>query len=99
MSNQPKKTSSSEPGLTYFEKQRDLLISEIAISMDSVLNNINALNRSLEGVIQVGKEFDSVSQLWSNFYDSIAQAEQIRSQQQRQSGNNESQVNTPKSRN
>lgn len=50
--------------------------------MDSVLNNINALNRSLEGSIAVGKEFDSVSSLWSNFYDGLAQVEQLRGQQQ-----------------
>lgn len=50
--------------------------------MDSVLNNINALNRSLEGSIAVGKEFDSVSSLWSNFYDGLAQVEQLRAQQQ-----------------
>lgn len=64
--------------LTYFEKQRDLLIAEIATSMDSVLNNINALNRSLEGAIAVGKEFESVATLWSSFYDGLAQIEQLR---------------------
>ncbi len=48
--------------------------------MDSVLNNVNALNRSLEGSIAVGKEFDSVSSLWSNFYDGLAQVEQLRAQ-------------------
>lgn len=35
--------------------------------MESVLSNLNTLNRSLEGINVVGKEFESVSQLWSNF--------------------------------
>ncbi|CDR37605.1 CYFA0S01e13146g1_1 [Cyberlindnera fabianii] len=74
------KEAQPKPQLTYFEKQRDALISEIAISMESVLNNVNALNRSLEGAIAVGKEFDSVASLWANFYDGLAQQDQLRPQ-------------------
>lgn len=64
--------------------------------MNNVLNNLNALNRSLEGVVAVGKEFESVSLLWNNYYDGLArisvhqqqQAEaQARAQGQTQSGN------------
>lgn len=69
---------SKDRQLTYFEKQRDLLITEIATSMDTVLNNINALNRSLEGTVAVGKEFESVAALWANFYDAKAQMERMR---------------------
>jgi hypothetical protein len=39
--------------------------------MESVLSNLNALNRSLEGVIAVGKEFEGVSELWQVFYSTI----------------------------
>jgi DASH complex subunit DAD1 len=39
--------------------------------MEHVLANLNALNRSLEGVNSVGKEFESVGELWSNFYDGV----------------------------
>ncbi|KAF1990844.1 hypothetical protein K402DRAFT_347938 [Aulographum hederae CBS 113979] len=52
---------------TYFEQQRALLISEIAQSLESTLQNLNKLNRSLEGVIAVGNEFSSVEALWSQF--------------------------------
>lgn len=52
----------------YFEKQRDLLIQEIGISIDSVVHNLDVLNRSLNGSISVGKEFDNVARLWSHFY-------------------------------
>ncbi|KAI9808098.1 MAG: hypothetical protein M1825_004555 [Sarcosagium campestre] len=50
-----------------FEQQRDALVGEIAISMEHVLQNLNKLNRSLEGVIAVGNEFGSVEALWSQF--------------------------------
>jgi DASH complex subunit DAD1 len=36
-------------------------------SLDSVLTNLNRLNRSLEAVIAVGNEFSSVEALWSTF--------------------------------
>ncbi|KAK9360565.1 DASH complex subunit Dad1-domain-containing protein [Lipomyces starkeyi] len=62
----------SQPEKSYFEKQRDALVAEIAVSLEHVLSNINTLNRSLEGAIAVGKEFESVSTLWSTFYDGIA---------------------------
>lgn len=39
--------------------------------MESVLNNLNALNQSLEGVVAVGKEFQGVSELWQTFYSGV----------------------------
>lgn len=38
---------------SYFEQQRELLIGDVATSLENVLQNINKLNRSLEGVIAV----------------------------------------------
>ena len=38
---------------SYFEQQREELLSEIAMSFEHVLANINKLNRSLEAVIAV----------------------------------------------
>lgn len=57
----------------YFEKQRDLLIQEIGISIESLVYNLDILNRSLSGSISVGKEFDNVGRLWSHFYDGVNQ--------------------------
>ncbi|KAI9754683.1 MAG: hypothetical protein M4579_004588 [Chaenotheca gracillima] len=65
--------TSSTSGKSYFEQQRDALIGEIAVSMEQVLQNINRLNRSLEGVIAVGNEFGSVEALWSQFEGVMAQ--------------------------
>ncbi|KAL2044291.1 hypothetical protein N7G274_002996 [Stereocaulon virgatum] len=50
-----------------FFQQRDALVGEIAVSLEHVLQNINKLNRSLEGVIAVGNEFGAVEVLWSQF--------------------------------
>ncbi|AAS50552.1 AAR185Wp [Eremothecium gossypii ATCC 10895] len=61
----------SEPD-KYFVEQRDLLLQEITSTLDSILNNLNGLNISLENSIAVGKEFESVSELWKVFYDGLA---------------------------
>lgn len=37
----------------YFEQQRAALVGDIALSLEQVLQNLNHLNRSLEGVIAV----------------------------------------------
>ncbi|KAK3997086.1 DASH complex subunit Dad1-domain-containing protein [Cladorrhinum sp. PSN332] len=60
---------------TYFELQREQLMSEIATSFEHVLANINKLNRSLEAVIAVGNEFSSVEALWSTFENVMAKDE------------------------
>ncbi|MCJ1311819.1 hypothetical protein MMC25_005492 [Agyrium rufum] len=57
---------------SYFEQQREVLVGEIAASFEHVLQNINKLNRSLEGVIAVGNEFGSVEALWSQFENVMA---------------------------
>ncbi|KAI5779078.1 DASH complex subunit Dad1-domain-containing protein [Geopyxis carbonaria] len=61
-------TSNSPSGQkTYFEEQRAHLISEIGLAMEHVLMNLNTLNRNMEAVVAVGKEFESVESLWSKF--------------------------------
>lgn len=46
-------TNGSSGEKTYFEQQRELLVGEVAQSLENVLQNMNRLNRSLEGVIAV----------------------------------------------
>ncbi|KAF2855619.1 hypothetical protein T440DRAFT_464019 [Plenodomus tracheiphilus IPT5] len=60
------------PERSYYEQQRELLVSEIAQSLEVVLQNINKLNRSLEEVTQVGSEFAPVESLWSHFENVMA---------------------------
>ncbi|CCC67596.1 hypothetical protein NCAS_0A10380 [Naumovozyma castellii] len=54
-----------------FIAQRDLILQEITVTMDSILNGLNELNISLESSIAVGKEFESVADLWKTFYDGL----------------------------
>ncbi|KAK4226961.1 DASH complex subunit Dad1-domain-containing protein [Podospora fimiseda] len=69
---------------TSFELQREELMSEIAISFEHVLANINKLNRSLEAVIAVGNEFASVEALWSTFENVMAKDEEHEEEQQQE---------------
>ena len=41
--------------------------------MESIITNMNQLNRNLESVISVGKEFESVSTLWRSFHDVVGE--------------------------
>lgn len=66
-----KKGSNMTPADKYFIEQRDLIIQDINNTMDSILNSLNTLNISLENSIAVGKEFESVSNLWKTFYDGL----------------------------
>ncbi|KAF1821388.1 uncharacterized protein K489DRAFT_340423, partial [Dissoconium aciculare CBS 342.82] len=57
---------------TYFEQQRELLLGDVAASLENVLQNLNRLNRNLESVISVGNEFGQVEGLWSQFENVMA---------------------------
>lgn len=61
----------------YFIEQRDLVLQDINSTMDSILNNLNSLNISLENSIAVGKEFESVAELWKTFYNGLEGTETI----------------------
>ncbi|KAK0944163.1 Dolichyl-diphosphooligosaccharide-protein glycosyltransferase subunit dad1 [Friedmanniomyces endolithicus] len=65
-------TNGTQPEGSYFEQQRALLVNDVAASLERVLQNINKLNRSLEGVIAVGNEFGQVEGLWSQFENVMA---------------------------
>ncbi|CCF58266.1 hypothetical protein KAFR_0E01120 [Kazachstania africana CBS 2517] len=55
----------------YFLEQRNVILQDINNTMDSILNGLNELNISLENSIAVGKEFESISLLWKNFYNEL----------------------------
>ncbi|KAI9728120.1 MAG: hypothetical protein M1828_004581 [Chrysothrix sp. TS-e1954] len=60
------------PEKSFFEQQRGLLVRDIGVSLENVLQNLNNLNRNLEGIIAVGNEFSSVEALWSHFENVMA---------------------------
>ncbi|EDO17458.1 hypothetical protein Kpol_1037p55 [Vanderwaltozyma polyspora DSM 70294] len=53
-----------------FMEKRDLILQDITNTMDSILNNLNGLNISLESSIALGSQFESVCDLWKTFYTS-----------------------------
>ncbi|PWN23589.1 hypothetical protein BCV69DRAFT_295907 [Microstroma glucosiphilum] len=63
---------SGSGGSSFFLRERERLLGEIAESMGQILNNSNALNRKLEESILVGKEFEPVAALWGRFASSMA---------------------------
>jgi len=72
---------------SFFEQQREELITEIALSLEHVLMNMNLLNRSLEGVVAVGKEFEGVEALWSQFENVMGKnPEEAKAQEEEEEG-------------
>ncbi|EWC48418.1 hypothetical protein DRE_02187 [Drechslerella stenobrocha 248] len=63
----PGDSTNIRPEKSYFETQREALIEEICKAFDQVLLNLNHLNRSLEGLADVGQEFTEIESLWSKF--------------------------------
>ncbi|KAL8997961.1 MAG: hypothetical protein Q9169_002883 [Polycauliona sp. 2 TL-2023] len=82
-------TSASAPTPSFFH-QRDALVGEISMAMEQVLQNINKLNRNLEGVIAVGNEFGAVEALWSQFENVMVkesgEGEEVKAESQRGGG-------------
>ncbi|KAG5930455.1 hypothetical protein E4U42_001027 [Claviceps africana] len=71
-----------DPERSFFESQREALLSDIALSFEHVLGNINKLNRSLEEVIKMGNDFSSVEALWSQFETVMAKDERPKPQEE-----------------
>ncbi|KAJ7069987.1 DASH complex subunit Dad1-domain-containing protein, partial [Mycena amicta] len=54
---------------TFFERERDRLTREIKSDFEIVLSSTNTLNRKLEEVIGMTKEYSTIADLWSSFYE------------------------------
>ncbi|TXT13113.1 hypothetical protein VHUM_01514 [Vanrija humicola] len=52
---------------SYFERERQKLIQEISSGFEDFLTHTNVLNRTLEEVYGVGKDFNTVAELWGQF--------------------------------
>ncbi|KAF5315118.1 hypothetical protein D9619_007037 [Psilocybe cf. subviscida] len=53
---------------TFFERERDRLSREITSGFEELLSSTNVLNRKLEEVLGMTKEYDTIAQLWHSFY-------------------------------
>nr|GAT50624.1 predicted protein [Mycena chlorophos] len=58
----------SSSDASFFERERERLTREIKADFDTVLSSTNTLNRKLEEVIGMTKEYSTIADLWSSFY-------------------------------
>ncbi|WWC63146.1 uncharacterized protein I303_105746 [Kwoniella dejecticola CBS 10117] len=59
------------PEESLFERERTKLIDDISAGFEELLGHTNVLNRKLEEVYGVGKEFTTVAALWGKFRELI----------------------------
>ncbi|GMK58434.1 hypothetical protein CspeluHIS016_0504660 [Cutaneotrichosporon spelunceum] len=52
---------------SFFDKEKDRLLKEIATGMEELISTTNAYNRKLEEAYGVGAEFSTVADLWGTF--------------------------------
>jgi len=53
---------------TFFERERDRLAREITSGFEELLSSSNVLNRKLEEVLGMTKEYDTIAELWKSFH-------------------------------
>ncbi|EIW67450.1 DASH complex subunit DAD1 [Tremella mesenterica] len=51
----------------FFDRERDRLVADISTAFEELMTHTNVLNRKLEEVFGVGKEFTTVASLWGKF--------------------------------
>jgi hypothetical protein len=54
-----------------FEKERDALLENVSQGLEQVITNMAHLNRNLETINTIGKDFDNVASLWREFHTAI----------------------------
>ncbi|KAG6336114.1 hypothetical protein ID866_2980 [Astraeus odoratus] len=59
----------SQRELSYFERERDRLASEITAGFEELLSASNVLNRKLEEVLGMTREYETIATLWQRFHD------------------------------
>ncbi|PPR00449.1 hypothetical protein CVT24_004510 [Panaeolus cyanescens] len=60
--------STNDEDSTFFERERDRLSREITAGFEELLSSTNGLNRKLEEVLGMTKEYDTIASLWHSFY-------------------------------
>ncbi|TEB22741.1 DASH outer kinetochore protein [Coprinellus micaceus] len=59
----------AEDESSFFERERDRLAKEITSGFEDLLSSSNVLNRKLEEVLGMTKEYDTIASLWHSFYE------------------------------
>jgi len=61
--------SQSEEDASFFERERDKLSRDITLGFEELLSTSNVLNRKLEEVLGMTREYETIAALWRSFYD------------------------------
>ncbi|KAG1743348.1 uncharacterized protein EDB91DRAFT_1051398 [Suillus paluster] len=59
--------SQSEP--SFFERERDRLSADITAGFEDLLSSSNVLNRKLEEVLGMTREYETIASLWQSFHE------------------------------
>ncbi|EMD39991.1 hypothetical protein CERSUDRAFT_132748, partial [Gelatoporia subvermispora B] len=54
---------------TFFEKERERLTAEITSGFEELLSSSNTLNRKLEEVLGMTREYETIAALWQTFHE------------------------------
>jgi len=54
---------------SFFDRERDKLTGEIATGFEELLSASNILNRKLEEVLGMTREYDTIAGLWGRFHE------------------------------
>ncbi|KAI0372235.1 hypothetical protein BV20DRAFT_1120049 [Pilatotrama ljubarskyi] len=54
---------------SFFEKERDRLTAEITSGFEELLSSSNNLNRKLEEVLGMTREYETIAALWQSFHE------------------------------
>ncbi|KAG6910683.1 hypothetical protein DXG01_008727 [Tephrocybe rancida] len=60
--------SQADEDPTFFDRERDRLSRDITTGFEELLSSTNVLNRKLEEVLGMTKEYDTIAELWESFY-------------------------------
>ncbi|KAG6896273.1 hypothetical protein C0992_009396 [Termitomyces sp. T32_za158] len=60
--------SQADEDTTFFERERDRLARDVTTGFEELLSSTNVLNRKLEEVLGMTKEYDTIAELWQSFY-------------------------------
>ncbi|KAE9407441.1 hypothetical protein BT96DRAFT_963191 [Gymnopus androsaceus JB14] len=60
---------------SFFEKEREKLSREITSGFEELLSTTNGLNRKLEEVLGMTREYETVADLWHRFHELMKQSD------------------------
>ncbi|KAJ7164625.1 DASH outer kinetochore protein [Mycena crocata] len=69
-------TQETDEDPSFFERERDRLTREITSDFEDLLLSTNGLNRKLEEVMGMTKEYATIAELWSKFYNLMRESGQ-----------------------